>query len=122
MVTVLPEMLRKITLGIVWGTAIVAYIQAMFLNKGLEQLGATATGFSTTMAEQWSNTILWFVIIIGAVLLVCFTKERWQKILTVSSGCLIAVQAVGMISLFLTAEEDCYKVADKGVVCLDASQ
>ena len=120
-ITVLPEWLRKLVVAGVWGVALAAYIQVMFLNKGLEQLGATATGFTTTVAEQWPNTITWFVIIVGAMLIVFLNKRNWQRIVMLSSLCLVAMQAVGMVSLFMTADDACY-VVPKGEVCLDASE
>ncbi|MBR2403888.1 MAG: hypothetical protein IKB01_14215 [Lachnospiraceae bacterium] len=118
---VLPEVLRKLFTAGIWGVALAAYVQVMFLNKGLEQLGATATGFTTTVAEQWPNTLTWFAIIAGAMLIVFLNKRNWQKIVMLSSLCLVAMQAVGMISLFLTADEACY-VVPKSEVCLDASE
>lgn len=116
----LPERLYKIVITLIWGVSVAAYIQVMFANKGLEQLGANPTGYVTTVAEQWPNTFLWFAVIAAACLVVFFGRKYWKKIVCVSSLYLIAVQMVGMVSLFFTAEEECFKVPE-GRMCLDAS-
>lgn len=40
-----PEIIRKIILAVVWGLSIAGYIQVMFLNKGIDQIGVTAEGY-----------------------------------------------------------------------------
>ena len=120
LVSLLPEMLYKVVLGLIWGVSIAAYAQVMFANRGLEQLGATATGYETTVAEQWPNTIMWMVIILISMITVVQCKKNWKKIVQWSALYLITIQAVGMISLFFTADEACFKVSE-GRQCLDAS-
>ena len=41
-----PEIIRKIILAVVWGLSIAGYIQVMFLNKGIDQIGVTAEVYS----------------------------------------------------------------------------
>ena len=43
-IALLPEVLRIIILSIGFGVGVACYIQGMFLNKGLDMLGATAEG------------------------------------------------------------------------------
>ena len=41
----LPDMIRKPLLALIWGSSIAGYIQVMFLNKGIDQIGVTAEGY-----------------------------------------------------------------------------
>lgn len=117
LIWLLPEKLHKLAVGVIWGISIAAYVQVMFANRGLEQLGATATGYETTVAEQWPNTILWMVIICAAIVIVLACKKHWKQIVSLSALYLIVIQLIGMVSLFVSADEMCYEIpaAEKGL-------
>lgn len=54
-----PEIIRKIILAVVWGLSIAGYIQVMFLNKGIDQIGVTAEGYIPDADRVIKNAVFW---------------------------------------------------------------
>ena len=87
-----------------------AYIQYMFLNKGLDMLGENPDGYVAAKGEIAANLIIWLVVI-G----ICMTVEavsRKKPVLTYLAGFLLMIQIAGLVSVFIEADEQFYEYPD----------
>ena len=90
-ISLLPEILHKGILTLVQGTIIAAYVQSMFLNKGLEQLGVTAEGYRPEQSIMVKNAIVWFLIL-GLTAIIAFSKKtNYKKVIAMISGFLLVL-------------------------------
>ena len=118
---VVPEKVRKIVLTIIFGISVDCYIQGMFLNKGLEMLGATAEGYHPGTSEAIQNILIWIGIFIVIVVLVSLLKNNWKKMIVFGSLFLVLIQMSGFISLFFTADKEAFQYK-KGELCLSGQE
>ena len=71
-----PDKLGKYILSVFWGIGIAGYIQTMFLNRHLEQMGARAEAYTASPSKIIVNSIIWATIIFA----VCkISTEYLQK-------------------------------------------
>lgn len=121
LISVLPEMMRKVVLALFTGTTLAAYIQSMFLNKGLKQLGETAEGYVPDAEKAMENAVIWAVILILAMIITYVKKENYKKIFGMISLFLLLVQVVAFGTLFLTAEKTAFEY-EEGELCLNMEE
>ena len=76
-----PEIIRKIILAVVWGLSIAGYIQVMFLNKGIDQIGVTAEGYIPDADRVIKNAVFWgaAIAITFVITFVCKKKYSLQQ-------------------------------------------
>ena len=101
---IVPKFPRTLILSVLWGFTIAGYIQTMFLNKNLDQIGVSAEGYTANATRVILNALFWLFILAASVLICIFKKEFCIRLLGVTSGILLGIQAVGFVSLFLTAD------------------
>jgi len=111
----LPKLLHKILLSILSIFSLCGYVQTMFLNKGLDQIGATTDGYIPTQETLIKNGLIWFALIIAMIVVVIKSKENWKKPLFYVSLVLIAMQGVAYGTLFLTSPETAFKYVESEV-------
>ena len=70
-----PDKLGKYILSVFWGIGIAGYIQTMFLNRHLEQMGARAEAYTASPSKIIVNSIIWATIIFGALLFAKFQQN-----------------------------------------------
>lgn len=99
----LPNFLQKFWLSLIWIISLCGYIQTMFLNKNLDEIGATTDGYIPETSVVLKNFIIWGLIIIIATVIIIKSKETWKKPLFLSSLVLVATQGVAYGTLFLSA-------------------
>jgi len=99
----LPRLIQKIFLAVLWIISIGGYIQTMFLNKNLDQIGATTDGYIPDTSVVIKNFIIWAVIIVVAIVILIASKENWKKPVFLTSLILVATQGVAYGTLFLSA-------------------
>ena len=116
-----PNVIRKIVLSIFWGMSIAGYVQVMFLNKGIDQIGVTAEGYIPDADRAIKNAIFWGTILILAIIVVLLCRKKWSKVIQLTTTILLLVQFVAYISLFLTADKNAFEYA-KEELCLDMEQ
>lgn len=103
---ILPAPINRIMNGIILGISIAGYIQVMFLNKGLDLMGLNADGYNTTTAKLATNIAIWIVIIALSVFAsIKATKQAYIAFATFALG---VVQLTALISLVVTAKEECF--------------
>ncbi len=117
----LPELLQKIILGCMWIVSVCGYVQTMFLNKGIDQIGATTDGYIPTTSEIVRSAIVWGILIVVGIVLIVLNKTKWIHILALTSLVLIGTQAVAYISLFPSADESAFQYL-QGEVTLDGEK
>ena len=107
-----PEILKRILLSLICGFTIAGYIQTMFLNKNLDQIGVSAEGYSANKSQIIGNTIFWFIIVLIALYIGICKKHIWKKVFGAISGILLGIQLIAFISLFPTASPDAFSYED----------
>lgn len=117
----LSKVVRKVVLTVIWAVSIAAYIQTMFLNKHLDQIGATSEGYRPDNQTIILNCVIWDIILLAAIGIVLIMRRRANKVIVISSCALILVQTVAYVSLFITADERAFRYPE-GEVVLDGSQ
>ena len=97
----LPLLLKKIVMSCIWIFSVGGYIQTMFLNKNLDQIGATTDGYIPTSETLLKNGLIWAAVILLGTILIIKSKENWRKIICLVSFILIATQGVAYGTLLL---------------------
>jgi hypothetical protein len=120
-IVLLPERVRNIFLLTLWAISIAGYIQTMFLNRNIDQIGATSEGYQPELRTILLNAGIWIIILLAAVGICWIAKKHAQKIVVLSSCALILMQAVAYVFLIVTAEEDAFHY-EEGEIALDGSQ
>lgn len=117
----IPTILQKILLGILWIVSVGGYIQTMFLNKGIDQIGATTDGYIPTSGEIIKSAVVWGIVVVAGIILIAVNKKKWIHIIALTSLILLATQAVAYVSLFVSADESAFKYS-QGEVTLDSAE
>lgn len=105
----LPDKWYRIMVSVVFGLAVAGYLQVMFLNKNLDLLGVNPEGYKVRVGPAVGNLVLWIVIIGAVVGISLWKKEIGKKVVTYGAAFLLCIQAVALVSLFLTAKEEAYQ-------------
>ena len=104
----LPKLPYKLVVSISFGIAVAGYLQVMLLNRKLDLLGLNPEGYGIEVLPAVLNLLIW-LIIIGAALVLAFTKEKvWDKLVQYLSAFLLAIQIVALVSLVVAGEEKAY--------------
>lgn len=118
-----PDKLGKYILSVFWGIGIAGYIQTMFLNRHLEQMGVRAEAYTASPSKIIVNSIIWTTIILGALLFAKFQQNIFKKVMLTSSLIILGMQCVGYISLFPSADKSAFTYySDKDELILDGSK
>lgn len=104
----MPTIVYNILTGGFVGLSVAAYVQVMFLNKDLDLLGENPEGYWLDKSDALINIGIWFLIIAAFIALSVYKKAIWRKVSVYCSAFLIAIQAVALLSLVLTAEEGAF--------------
>ena len=104
----LPDRLHAFVISLVFALSVCAYIQNMFLNKGLDLMGLNPDGYSVDSSKAGFNTVIWIIIIIIVVIL-GMIKAYGKKITTYGALFLLAIQVIAYVSLIIPADENCFK-------------
>ena len=109
LLTVLPDKIWKYGITVIFGIALAGYLQIMFLNKNLDLLGVNPNGYQVAAGQGVTDLLIWLVIFGLIVALAVCREEIWKKAVTYGAAFLLAIQAVAMFSLLITAPEEAYK-------------
>lgn len=109
LLTVLPDKIWRYGITVIFGIALAGYLQIMFLNKNLDLLGVNPNGYQVAAGQGVTDLLIWLVIIGLIVALAVCREEIWKKAVTYGAAFLLAIQAVAMFSLLITAPEEAYK-------------
>lgn len=111
-----PLMVKKLFLSCIWLFSIAGYIQTMFLNKNLDQIGATTDGYIPTTQTLIKNGVIWSAIFIIGIVLILISKQNWRKLICLVSFILVATQAVAYSTLFLSSDEEAFTYTETELV------
>jgi len=100
---VLPDLVQKILLSVIWIFSLCGYIQTLFLNKNLDQIGATLDGYAPTTEIIIKNFLIWLAIITICIVILIKTKNNWKAPVFLTSLILLATQGVAYGTLFISA-------------------
>lgn len=112
LVLFLPKALYKICLSFLVIFSVCGYIQTMFLNTNIDQIGATTDGYLPTTEVIIKNCLIWLLIILLALVIILKSKGNWKNILFLSSLLLLGMQGVAYGSLLLFPPTDAMEYAE----------
>lgn len=75
------------------------YLQALCLNQSLPVADGSALDLSSYKTITFASTMVWAVILVGALLLNRFKEPLWHNVAIGLSVCLVVIQGVGLVSL-----------------------
>ena len=92
--TLMPYVIRKVLLSVVFALSVAGYSQVMFFNKDLDLLGVNPEGYVVESGRGIANLLIW-CILIAAILLFAILKEAaCRKAICYISVCLLIVQGI----------------------------
>ena len=121
-ISLLPEKIYKTLLALITGIGVASYVQVMFLNKELDLLGLNPDGNKTSAGACIVNLLIWFVILVGFILIAIKKNSISQKIFAGLAGFLIAIQLVALVSLIISAPKECFERQQTENYMLDGSK
>ena len=89
LLSILPEKIRNLLVTIIFGLAVMGYLQVMFLNKNLDLLGVNPNGYQVEVNRAMPNLFIWILVLVGTLLLSIYKSEVWKKIVVYISFFLI---------------------------------
>lgn len=110
----LPTIIQKILFVFLWIVSLGGYIQTLFLNTGLDQIGATTEGYIPTAETLIKDSLIWLAIAVIATIVIIKSKDNWKKPVFLISLILTATQLVAYSTLFISAPKEAfiYKESD----------
>jgi len=111
-----PLILKKIILSCIWIFSVAGYVQTMFLNKNLDQIGATTDGYIPTSDTLIKDGLIWAAIMILGIVLLIISKQSWRKLICLVSFILVATQAVAYSTLFISADPEAFTYTESELV------
>lgn len=102
--TLLRGKLFDILLSFLFSFTLCAYIQGNFLNLHLGIMDGTPIEWHKYTLPTLADTLFWFIGLELPFLIYYFSKKLWQTLLTWISAFLLAVQAVSLAVLLLSAD------------------
>ena len=118
---IVPKFPRTLILSVLWGFTIAGYIQVMFLNKGIDQIGVTAEGYIPDADRVIKNAVFWGAAIAITFVITFVCKKKWSKVIQLTTTVLLLVQLVAYGSLFLTTDDGAFHYAENEL-CLNMEQ
>ncbi len=103
----LPDRLHSLIVAILLGLSVCAYIQNMFLNKGLDLIGLNPDGYTADSKKAGTNITVWLVIIL-IIVIIGIIKDNGKKIITYAALFLLAIQVIAYLSLMISADDSCF--------------
>lgn len=116
----LPDILRKNVLALFVGGSIAAWIQSMFLNRGLQAIGETAEGYNASSTQKLISAIVWILVIVIFILIANCTRV-WNKAFCTIASIFWGIQLVAYVSLFVGADSAALRYTNNEL-CLDGSE
>lgn len=105
----LPNILYRSLLSIIFGISLAGYLQVMFLNQKLDLLGLNPEGYQVPIGQAIGNLIAWILIIVLVVVISLWKKEIGEKIVVYGAAFLLCIQVIALGSLLISAKEGAYK-------------
>ncbi len=94
----------NIAVSVVLGGVVAGYVQGNFLNIDFGELTGDAIMWSDYTKHAIINAAIWVAIIGACVALCLFAKKAWSKVVYIVPALLIAMQLVGLVSSYFTAD------------------
>ena len=102
-ISFLPDIIHRWLLTALFGIDLGAYVQYMFLNKGIDLMGQNPLGYNPPTNKIVTNIIIWIVILIVVIALEIITKKG--KVALCGALFIFAIQGVAMVSIIMGADD-----------------
>lgn len=109
-ISIFPEKINQLVNSIIFAVTVTAYIQNMFLNVKLMGTVGLAMDWANLKRYTVINTVIWILLLSGIFILLFYQKKYREKICIYVSTCLLLVQLVAFISLFIKLQSDEFQV------------
>lgn len=93
----------RILTGLISGAALCSYLQNLFLNKNTGLLGDDEVDWSKFGNYGTTNLIMWGAAMLAILVLAILLKKNWGKVSAVLCSALLAVQAIALVVMIITA-------------------
>jgi len=103
----LSDKIHRILLALIFALSLCFYVQNMFLNKDLDMMGISATGYSAETGKSILNIIIWIVPVAAVILITMKLKN--SKPALFGSVFLLLIQLLAITSLLMNAEDSCFR-------------
>ena len=104
LIVALPKGLPwRLLTGLISGAAFCSYLQNLFLNKDTGLLGDDEVDWSRFGNYGTINLIMWAVAILAVLIVAVLLKDKWGKVSAWLCSALLAVQAVALAVMIITA-------------------
>ena len=104
---ILPERIHAFVTTLLFALSVCAYIQNMFLNKGLDLMGLNPDGYNADSSKAGVNIAIWLIVLVITVIL-GMVKDYGKKIVTYGALFLLAIQVIAYVSLIVAADDSCF--------------
>lgn len=116
-ISLLPDVLRKMAYVLCFAFSFMSYIQNMFLNKTLMRTDGSKVEWDKLKGYTIGTLAIWLIIILLVCIVPKFLKN-WEKVYAGVSVFISAIELVAAISILLTNR---YSLAGEGRFALDGS-
>ncbi len=103
----LPERIHAFIAALLFALSVCAYIQNMFLNKGLDLMGLNPDGYNADSSKAGINIAIW-LIVLAIIVILGMIKGYGKKIVTYGALFLLAIQVIAYVSLIVPADDSCF--------------
>ena len=93
----------RILTGLISGAALCSYLQNLFLNKNVGLLGDDDVDWSRFGNYGTTNLIMWGAALLVILVLAILLKDKWGKVSAWVCSALLAVQAIALAVMIVTA-------------------
>jgi hypothetical protein len=90
--------LLDIIMSLAFAALIAGYLQATFLNKGLNQLTGEAMNWSAHAGQTLINTGIWIAVLAAVLAFRYFSRTMWRRLCVILPLVIILVQGVALVS------------------------
>lgn len=117
--SLIPGKAFNFCLALVFAFGFCCYVQTMFLNTGLPAADGSTVNWGDYSVMMVVSSIVWLLLFVGFALVARFKPRALRVATVVLSVCLVAVQSVGVASLFVSgqseAEDEAIEVTEEGL-------
>ena len=107
LLALLPGSILRWILAVIFSIDLGAYVQNMFLNKGLDLMGANPDGYIPSNSEKITNLLIWILILIITIVVEILSKKK--PAIVYLAVFLFAIQILAYVSIFVKADDGFYR-------------
>ena len=106
-----PKRVHKILCALAFGCGLAVFLQNSFLNISYSEggLNGSEIPWGNFTGYGLMNTAIWIVCLAIPILLMIFFKKYFRTILIIGSICLVLIQCISFVTMFITNKDEVFK-------------